>query len=67
VITGYYADSSPSRLYHGFIRQVNGAITSFDLPGSTGTFPQCINDLNAVVGWATNDHNSVDAFLRLPN
>ncbi len=53
VITGYYADKS--HVIHGFVRDADGAVTTFDAPGSLqesgqGTFPTSINAQGVVTG-----------------
>lgn len=68
-VVGYYSDASFN--YHGFIRQTNGSIVSFDDPQAVyGTFADAINDAGVVIG-AYYDVNQElagqDGFLRTPN
>jgi hypothetical protein len=51
---------------HGFVRHPSGHITSFDPPGSTGTYPASINYAGAITGWyvAANGHSH--GFVRDP-
>jgi hypothetical protein len=53
---GYYFDSS--FVIHGFVLQKNGALTSFDPPGSILTFPTYISPQGVIVG-AYNDASNV--------
>ena len=46
-ITGSYFDSTGG---HGFIRDRQGTITTFDAPGSTGTSPTSINPAGEITG-----------------
>jgi len=65
VITGYYTDAN--FVSHGFLRASNGAITAFDVPGGTFTFPFGINPPKTITGLYAyiNDPNLVvHGFLR---
>jgi hypothetical protein len=60
-ITGDYFDASGAN--HGFLRAKDGTITTFDPPGSTGTFVGGINPSGAITGnYCTA--NSCDSFVR---
>jgi hypothetical protein len=48
-IAGYYQDAS--HLMHGFVRRLGGEIVSFDVPGSSETFAQSINDEGTITGY----------------
>jgi predicted membrane protein len=52
-ITGYYVDAE--FLAHGFLRNADGALTTFDAPGAVtsilGTFPSSINPKGAITGY----------------
>src|SRR5205809_192386 len=53
-IAGYYVDSALVR--HGFLRDENGAFTTFDAPGAgtgagQGTFSYAISPTGAITGW----------------
>jgi hypothetical protein len=50
-IIGYYGDI-PAGHFHGFVRDPNETITTFDPPGSigAGTFAYSINDDGAITG-----------------
>src|ERR1051325_2676131 len=69
-MTGHYLDINGS---HGFIRDGNHNFTSFDPPGSWGTFPMAINSKGAVTG--SYYHDGADAcgtflirgFIRAPD
>src|SRR5438552_14348032 len=47
-ITGYYYDSGNAS--HGFVRAVDGTITTFDVPGSVDTNARSINTNGTVTG-----------------
>ena len=47
-ITGVYVDASFGQ--HGFLRAPDGIITTFDPPGSTGTFAIGLNPAEAITG-----------------
>jgi hypothetical protein len=50
-ITGWYIDNAGAR--HGFLRQNGGAITEFDPPSMTETFPTAINGSFQILGYAS--------------
>jgi hypothetical protein len=50
-VTGWYIDDAGIR--HGFLRQNGGAITEFDPPSMTETFPTAINLSFQIVGYAS--------------
>jgi hypothetical protein len=62
VITGPYSDNSATR---GFLREHNGVITTFDVPGAFDTFPTGINNGSAVTGYYIN--NGFHGFVREHN
>ena len=64
-IAGSYADDS--LVDHGFVRAVNGAITSFDLPGSIFTTPTGINPKGTITGSYIDDNFVVHGFVRALN
>lgn len=64
-ITGFYVDAS--NVNHGFLRSPEGKITSFDPPGSTGTFPVSINDAGVVTGFYLDSNNVNHGFVLLPD
>ena len=52
-VSGQYFDSLG--VYHGFLRQANGRITTFDIPGActdsgAGTFPFTLNSSDTITG-----------------
>lgn len=59
-ITGYFNADSP----HGFLRARDGAITIFNLPGSSYTTPTCINSLGDVAGYYYAMGSSTTGFIR---
>jgi len=71
-ITGHYIDSN--NVNHGFLRSPGGdAFITFDAPGAgttlgsdNGTFPNSINDGEAITGNYTDTHNVKHGFLRVP-
>lgn len=48
---------------HGFLRTADGTITTFDPPGSTGTYVYALNDNQVVVG-SFSDSNGTHGFIR---
>ena len=56
VITGYYHDASFAG--HGFVRDRDGTISTFDPPGSTNTVVSGINPAGAITG-SYNDTNGL--------
>jgi hypothetical protein len=70
VVTGYYF--TPDDLIHGFVRDPNGTVTTFDVPGvcqsSNGTFATGINPAGVVVGsYLGSDCGNYHGFLRSPD
>jgi uncharacterized membrane protein len=57
-ITGYYGDPTDN-LQHGYIRQPDGKVVTFNVPGASSTNPASINNAGDIVGTNTNG-----AFLR---
>ncbi|TMB98590.1 MAG: hypothetical protein E6J42_05600 [Chloroflexi bacterium] len=73
-ISGYYVSAftlpPPSNLNHGFLRDPDGTITSFDPPGSEGTFPASANGINpagAITGYYNDRKGVAHGFLRAPD
>lgn len=70
LITGYYTDSND--VFHGFVRDPEGTITSFDAPGAgtgayQGTFAGSIASDGTIAGSYTDANNISHGFLRLKN
>jgi hypothetical protein len=63
-ITGYYSDAS--NVNHGFLRQLDGTLTTFDPPGSKGTFASSINLWGTITGYCSDASNAFHGFLRAP-
>jgi hypothetical protein len=66
-ITGNYNDASPAQVQHGFLRTADGAIVSFDPPGSQLTVPQVINNEGTVLGYFFDAAGSEHGFTRARN
>jgi hypothetical protein len=72
LITGYYVDSS--NVAHGFWRDPDGTIHSFDATGAgtgpgQGTFvsgPDCLTDAGATVGYYVDSNGVAHGFVRAP-
>lgn len=64
LIVGNFTDSS--RVQHGFMRAPDGTFTTFDPPGSTGTYVMAVNSKGLVVGWYETP-TSTFGFLRYRN
>jgi hypothetical protein len=63
-ITGYYVDFAGNN--HGFVRDPNGTITTFDPPGSLSTFVAGINDEGTITGSYSYEPGLYRAFVRDP-
>jgi hypothetical protein len=68
-ITGLYVDASG--VNHGFLRALNGSITTFDAPGAgtgsgQGTIAATPNPVGAIVGFYIDGNNVFHGFLRNP-
>jgi probable HAF family extracellular repeat protein len=69
-VTGRYFDSN--FIHHGFVRDPNGAITTFDVPGAgtkspgSGTAAFAINRAGAITGNVTTDQYNTYGFIRTP-
>lgn len=66
-IAGYSQDSN--NVFHGFIRSLFGAITTFDAPGAgngafQGTIATCINPQGTVAGFYIDQNSVAHGFVR---
>ena len=69
-ITGTYYDAN--NMAHGFLRDSNGTMITFDAPGagtgsSQGTFPSSINPAGAITGYDYDANFLGHGFLRSSN
>ena len=64
-IAGYYGDSN--FVEHGFVRDREGNIATFDVPGAANTFAYRINAGGKIVGWYTDTAQNMNAFARDPS
>jgi hypothetical protein len=69
VVTGEYVDASD--VNHGFVRTLNGSITTFDVPGAgtgpfQGTIPLSNNPVGAITGYYIDANDVTHGFLRTP-
>jgi hypothetical protein len=60
-----------NNINHGFVRVVDGTVTTFDVPGAgtgvlQGTVPIGITALNVIMGFYTDTNNVNHGFLRIP-
>jgi len=65
-IVGFYQDSTPAAVYHGFIHQGTSYTTGFttiDVPGSILTYAQGINDLGDIVGIYEDSTGTTHGFV----
>jgi uncharacterized membrane protein len=60
-VVGTYEDAMSN--FHGFLRNPNGAITPFDVPGASSTFASGINDAGEIVGTYATPSNSEQGFI----
>ena len=51
---------------HGFVRAKDGTITTFDAPGSTGTFELAINPGGVITGAFSDASGATHGFVRIP-
>lgn len=61
-VVGFYLGSDG--VYHSFLREPNGSITGFAVPGAQGTFASAINLLGVVTGYYTDSSQVSHGFLR---
>lgn len=67
-MAGYYFDTTPSHMIHGFFLSPEGQFTSFDPPGSIETVTDGpLNLEGAIVGWYLDANNLYHAMERYPN
>ena len=59
-VGGHWADTTA----HGYARQADGAVKTFDPSGSTGTYPVSINKKGSVAGFYYDENNVNHGFLR---
>jgi hypothetical protein len=64
VITGNYIGNSGQ---HGFVRDRDGELTTFDPGGSSNTAPTSINAAGVITGSYTDASGLSHGFLRSPN
>ena len=65
-IAGYYSDANG--VSRGFLRRLNGTITTFDVPGNVnGLFPVAINDTGQMTGFYLDADFLDHGFLRGAN
>lgn len=62
VATGQYVDAS--NVSHGFVRDRDGAITRFDVPGAGNAFPVSINAEGMITGTYTDANGTTRGFVR---
>ena len=63
-VTGFYNDAN--NVEHGFLRAIDGTITTFDAPGAQFTSPTSINSLGEITGTYC-DTTGCHGFLRAPD
>src|SRR4051812_44558422 len=64
-ITGSYRPAGNSGGGHGFLRQVDGTIVTFNVPNSTHTVPTGISSAGCIAGFFGDGTHDV-GFLRAP-
>lgn len=65
-------DEDAANVYHSFLRNPDGQIVTYDVPGAgtganQGTLAQSINDWGVVVGYYLDSSSTAHGFLRLPD
>src|SRR5579862_9278291 len=66
-VTGYFVNSTTATgpgAPVGFVRESNGNIASFAVPGSCGTYPAVISNVDAIAGNFGNCSGPGSAFIR---
>jgi len=69
-IAGYYSDGSQVGIqivYHGFLREPDGKITTFDVPGAVAVFTSSVNPAGVIVGYGADTNEVAHGFLRRPD
>ena len=66
-VAGEYQDAN--NVYHGFLRNSDGTITKFDVPGAgkggaSLCLGNCLNPAGTVTGWYLDSNNAAHSFLR---
>jgi hypothetical protein len=61
---GYYGRNLPT---YGLIREADGSMTSFVVPGATNTYPLGINASGTVIGYYTDANTAYHGFERSPD
>ena len=49
-VAGYFGDTTQANKTRGFVRDINGDVTVFDVPNAWSTVPASINDRGDVAG-----------------
>jgi len=60
--TGFFSDANG--VFHGFVRDPGGSITTFDPPTSLGTFAASISLFGEITGYFFDANNEFHGFLR---
>ena len=66
-VTGYYGYYGLNLPTYGLLRDPDGSITSFVVPGATNTYPLGINASETVVGYYTDANSAYHGFERSPD
>lgn len=61
-VAGFYADANS--VYHGFLRDCDGVITTFDPPNSQSTFVAGLNDEGEITGYFNDASGVVHGYVR---
>jgi hypothetical protein len=66
-VVGIYTTTNNFPPAQAYLRDRDGAMTAFDIPGSTFVFPESINDLGEITGFYFYENSTqVGGFLRSP-
>ncbi|MBL9127568.1 MAG: hypothetical protein JNL97_07975, partial [Verrucomicrobiales bacterium] len=66
-VAGFYRNATNAEVQHGFIRDIDGTITTIDGPGQTFTYAWRINDMGQVNGYWFEDPFFITSFRRSPD
>jgi uncharacterized membrane protein len=63
-VTGYYGNAE-TLVTHCFLRNTEGTVTDFEIPGSSASIASGINDGGTIIGyWMVTNQLAVDSFVR---
>jgi hypothetical protein len=64
VIVGYYSPSGPANVWNGFVRDVGGTITRFEVAGAASTYVSSVNNAGTISGSYRDSAGNYHGYLR---